>query len=69
MDIKSRDDQKMAGIPSRFSVSVRDGRNEETFVIEVGLNWKVSQVKRVITAKSGWQPSQFRLVFAGTARN
>ena len=69
VEIKSRDDQKMAGIPSCFSVSVRDGRNEETFVIQVRLNWKVSQVKRAITAQSGWQPSQFRLVFAGSELN
>ena len=60
----------MAVAPSGFfSVSVRDVNTKKSFVIEVGLSWKVSEVKQAITARSGWQPNQFRLVFAGTELN
>ena len=49
-----------------FPVSVKESSTKRNYMINVSTKWNVARVKQEITAKSGLQPSQFQLVFAGT---
>ena len=48
-----------------FPVSVKESNGRNNYMINVGTNWNVSQVKQAILHQSGLQPHQFKLVFAG----
>ena len=48
-----------------FPVSVKESNGRNNYMINVGTNWNVSQVKQEILRQSGLQLNQFKLVFAG----
>ena len=48
-----------------FPVSVKESNGRNNYMINVGFNWSVSQVKQAILRQSGLQLHQFKLVFAG----
>jgi len=48
-----------------FPVSVKESNGRNNYMINVGTNWNVAQVKQALLAQSGLQPNQFKLVFAG----
>ena len=50
---------------SLFPVSVKESNGRNNYMINVGTNWNVAQVKREILLQSGLQAHQFKLVFAG----
>ena len=50
---------------SVFPVSVKESNGRNNYMINVGTNWNVAQVKREILLQSGLQAHQFKLVFAG----
>ena len=50
---------------SFFPVSVKESNGRNNYMINVGTNWSVSQVKQEILRQSGLQLNQFKLVFAG----
>ena len=50
---------------SFFPVSVKESNGRNNYMINVGTNWNVAQVKREILHQSGLQAHQFKLVFAG----
>lgn len=52
----------MAGF---FPVSVKESNGRNNYMIDVGTNWNVAQVKQALLAQSGLQANQFKLVFAG----
>ena len=52
----------MAGF---FPVSVKESNGRNNYMINVGTNWNVAQVKQEILLQSELQPYQFKLVFAG----
>ena len=48
-----------------FPVSVKESNGRNNYMINVGTNWDVAQVKQALLHQSGLQPNQFKLVFAG----
>lgn len=50
---------------SFFPVSVKESNGRNNYMINVGTNWSVAEVKQEILRQSGLQLNQFKLVFAG----
>ena len=48
-----------------FPVSIKESNGRNNYMINVGTNWNVAEVKQALLAQSGLQPNQFKLVFAG----
>ena len=50
---------------SFFPVSVKESNGRNNYMINVGTNWSVAQVKEEILRQSDLHLNQFKLVFAG----